>query len=46
MTFERKKELIKDFKIKEITVCDFDRNHLDYWKKEFNPNPNDCCNLR
>ena len=46
MTFERKKELVKDFTIKEITVCDFDRNHLDYWKKEYNPNPNDCCNLR
>lgn len=46
LTFERKKELVKDFKIKEITVCDFDPAHLDYWKKEFNPNPNDCCNLR
>ena len=46
MTFERKKELVKDFTIKEIIVCDFDRNHLDYWKKEYNPNPNDCCNLR
>lgn len=46
LTFERKKQLIKDFKQKEITVCDFDPDHLDYWKKEFNPNPNDCCNLR
>lgn len=29
-----------------ITVCDFDPEYLDFWKKEFNPNPADCCNLR
>lgn len=29
-----------------ITVCDFEPAYLDYWKKEFNPNPDDCCNLR
>jgi len=46
LTFEKKKELVKDFKIKEVTVCDFDERYLHYWKKEFNPNPNDCCNLR
>lgn len=46
LTFERKKELVKDFKIKEITVCDFDPQHIDYRKKEFNPNKDDCCNLR
>lgn len=46
LTFEKKKQLVRDFKIKEITVCDFDPEHLDYWKKEFNPNPDDCCNLR
>ena len=46
LTFEKKKELVKDFIIKEVTVCDFDERYLDYRKKEFNPNPNDCCNLR
>lgn len=46
LTFERKKQLVRDFKQKEITVCDFDPKHLTYWKKEFNPNPDDCCNLR
>ena len=29
-----------------ITVCDFEQEYLDFWKKEFNPNPNDCCNLK
>jgi hypothetical protein len=46
LPFEKKKELVQWFKIKEVTVCDFEPEYLDYWKKEFNPNPNDCCNLR
>ena len=46
LPFEKKKELVKGFEIKEITVCDFEPEYLDYWKKEFNPNPDDCCNLR
>lgn len=37
-------ELIKGFK--EVSVCeDCDDDYL-YWKQYFNPNPNDCCNLR
>lgn len=31
---------------KEVTVCDDCTEHYDYFKKNFNPNPNDCCNLR
>jgi DNA repair photolyase len=46
LPFEKKKELVKGFTIKEVTVCDFEPEYLDYWKKEFNPNPDDCCNLR
>lgn len=46
LTFEKKKELVKEFTIKETTVCDFDPQHIEYRKKEFNPNKEDCCNLR
>lgn len=31
---------------KEITVCEDENNAYDYWTNHFNPNPNDCCNLR
>lgn len=46
LPFEKKKDLVKDFKIKEVQVCDFEEKYLDYWKKEFNYNKEDCCNLR
>ena len=37
-------DLIKGFK--EVSVCeDCDDDYL-YWKQYFNPNKNDCCNLR
>ena len=31
---------------KEITVCEDEHEHYDYWKYNFNNNPNDCCNLK
>lgn len=31
---------------KEITVCDSVHDHYDYWREHFNPNPQDCCNLK
>lgn len=31
---------------KEVTVCDDCTEHYEYFKHHFNPNPNDCCNLR
>ena len=37
-------DMIKGFK--EVSVCeDCDVDYL-YWKQYFNPNPEDCCNLR
>lgn len=37
-------EQIKGFK--QVSVCeDVDTDYL-YWKQYFNPNPDDCCNLR
>ena len=48
LTFERKLDLVHDMEDAghEITVCDFEPEHLDFWKKQYNPNPDDCCNLR
>ena len=47
LPFEKKKELIDSMgKVHTITVCDFEPEYIDYWKKEFNPNKEDCCNLR
>ena len=31
---------------KEVTVCEDESGAYDYWKHNFNPNPDDCCNLR
>lgn len=30
----------------EITVCEDEDEAYQYWKNNFNPNENDCCNLR
>lgn len=35
--------LINGFK--ELTVCEDVDEHYDYWRKNVNPNKNDCCNL-
>lgn len=47
LPFETKKKLVDEMGTAHtITVCDFEPEYLNYWKKEFNPNPDDCCNLR
>lgn len=48
MPLEKKKELIKKIggNFKEISVCEDESEAYDYWKNHFNPNPDDCCNLR
>ena len=46
LPLERKIEylrLIDGFR--ELTVCDDVDEHYDYWKRNVNPNKNDCCNL-
>lgn len=43
----KKKELIKQVKgFKEVSVCEDQDAAYEYWKRNFNPNPDDCCNLR
>lgn len=47
LPLEIKKELIKGITgFKEVTVCEDETEAFDYWKNNFNPNPNDCCNLK
>ena len=31
---------------KEMSVCDDEHEAYEYWQKNFNHNPDDCCNLR
>ena len=47
LPFEKKIDAVKAFEgHHEITVCDWEEKYLDFWKKQYNPNPNDCCNLK
>lgn len=47
LPFRTKKELVDRIGTAHtVTVCDFEPEHLDWWKKVYNPNPDDCCNLR
>jgi len=47
MSLEHKLEVLSRIKgFKEVTVCDDCTEHYEYFKHNFNPNPNDCCNLR
>lgn len=47
LPFKKKREAVKAFEgYHQVTVCDWEEKYLDYWKKEYNPNPDDCCNLK
>ena len=47
LPLSKKQELIRNIKgFKEVTVCEDESEAYEYWKHNFNPNPNDCCNLR
>lgn len=47
LPLETKKEYLKNITgFKEITICEDVTEHYDYWKNNFNVNPDDCCNLR
>ena len=41
-----KKRIIEKIKIPEISVCEDEDEAYDYWTNNFNPNKDDCCNLR
>ena len=42
----KKKYLSKITGFKEMSVCEDETEAYEYWKKNFNHNPDDCCNLR
>ena len=41
-----KQRIISKIKIPEISVCEDEDNAYEYWKYNYNPNKDDCCNLR
>lgn len=46
LPLETKQEIMNKIKIPVISVCEDVDEHYDYWKNNFNPNIEDCCNLR
>lgn len=47
LPLEKKIQVLSKIKgFKQITVCEDEDNAYEYWKNNFNPDPNDCCNLR
>lgn len=46
LPLQEKQRIISRVKIPEITVCEDVTEHYEYWRQHFNPNPDDCCNLR
>lgn len=46
-TLEDKLNLIKGITgFEQVSVCEDESQAYGYWKNSFNPNPDDCCNLR
>lgn len=43
---EHKLEVLSRIKIMQVTVCDDCTEHYDYFRDHYNPNQDDCCNLR
>ena len=46
LSLEEKKRIISKIKIPIISVCEDENEAYEYWKNNFNPNKDDCCNLR
>lgn len=46
LPLEEKKRIIAKIHIPVMSVCEDVQGHYDYWKDCFNPNKEDCCNLR
>lgn len=46
LPLETKIELISKIKDKRITVCEDEDEAYNYWRDNFNPNKDDCCDLR
>ena len=46
LPLEDKINILNGIKIKQVSVCEDVLEHYTYWQHNFNPNQNDCCNLR
>ena len=45
MPLERKRAYIAGIRNKRVTVCEDETEAYEFWKNNFNPNKNDCCDL-
>lgn len=45
LPLDEKKRILEKVKIPVISICEDYSEHYDYWKENFNPNKDDCCNL-
>ena len=46
LPLDTKRLLISNIRGKRITVCEDEDEAYDFWRNHFNPNPDDCCDLR
>jgi len=46
LPLEEKIRILSKIKNMELTVCEDVNSHYLYWQHHFNPNKDDCCNLR
>lgn len=46
LPLEEKIRILNKIKIPSISVCEDVDEHYEYWKENYNPNKEDCCNLR
>ena len=46
LPLKKKLEYIEKIKGKRITVCEDEDTAYEYWREHFNPNKEDCCDLR
>lgn len=46
LPLQKKLEILSKIHYKELTVCEDVKKHYDYFMKNINHNPNDCCNLK
>ena len=46
LELDEKKRILEKVKIPIISICEDVDEHYEYWKNNFNPNKDDCCNLR
>lgn len=46
LPLDEKKRILSRVKIPTISICEDVTEHYNYWTDNFNPNKEDCCNLR